>query len=128
LLCGIEGDGNAARGNGDAGGEVFELLIDDGGRGLDQDGAAAFALQGVELAGEFLPPLTFVEDGFSSGQPVEMGNDGFAVGQAIDADLPGHAWGEDLLGPAASDAEELFESCSVDPRIGQVAKMSGNRI
>ena len=110
------------RGDGHAFRQVLELLVDDGGGGGHQDTRSPLAIERVHPFGEAAAALLLVTGGFAGGETFEMGDQGLPVGYAVGADLTGDAGSQDLLGPAAADAQQTLERGAVDPAVGQGAK------
>jgi hypothetical protein len=102
-------------------GEIFELLDGDFGRGLHQQLGPfdAFLAQAGQDFGELMAPAPFVVGVLASGEAAQVGDQDMAIGQAVGADVVGDARSHDLLGAAASDAEQKLEGSPIDERAGK---------
>jgi hypothetical protein len=128
LLGVVEGNGDAAGFEADAGGEVLQFLREDLNRGLDQK-LGPFQLILMQLgedAGDLAAALELIKAVLAFGQAAQAGDQLIAIGQPARSNAIGDAGGHDLLGAAAADAEEEFDRRAIDERTGLRAQ-HGNR-
>ena len=121
LLGVLELDGNAARFQPHAFGEVFELLREDGDGGFDQERRPfqALLVKLGEDAGDLALALDLVEAVVALGEPAQAGDEEVSVGEAAGADAVGNGRRHDLLGAAAADAQEEFDRRPIHKRPGE---------
>lgn len=114
-------DGNAARFQTHALGEVFELLGEDGDGGLDQEWGPfqPFLVKLGQDPGDFALALDLIEAVVAVGEPAQAGDQEGAVGEAAGADAVGDGGGHDLLSAAAADAQEELDGGAIDEGAGK---------
>lgn len=112
LLWFLELDRDAAWFEAHPGGEVLKILIDDGGRRLDQQLGLSYPLlpQLFNEVCHFAPTLDLVRAFVAFGDPLESGDQSVPVGESVDADAAiENARRHDLLGASSADAEQELD-------------------
>jgi hypothetical protein len=130
LLGLVELDGESARFHAYPHGQALPLLVDNRHRGFDRQLRLLKPLppQLDHRPGDPLPALDFSPRLFARRDLFQPPEKGFPLGQPIGAHPFGHARGEDLLGAAASDAQERLHRGAVDKGAGQGAHRRANGI
>jgi hypothetical protein len=114
-------DDDAAGFEADARRQIFELLVEELGGRFDQQAGALPALlfQLGQLGGDLLAAALFVVMGIAVSKEAKVGDEGVPVCEAVGAEAAGYAGSQDLLGAAATYAEERFDGGAVDERAGK---------
>jgi hypothetical protein len=128
LLGGLEEDGDSPGAKLDAGREVSQRLVDDGGGRLDRNARLPGGAEPVEGLGEALSAPAFVGSGVAGRELPQVSDEPVAIGEAVGADLQRHAGSEDLLGAAAADPEHSLDGGAVDPGQGKGREFRQNLV
>jgi len=115
----FETDNNLACSELNAGREICKSLVKNGGGCFDGNAGLPGCAESIEGVGETVTPLAFKGSSVPGRQLPQVGDQPITICKTVGADLERHARSEDLLGPAAADAEEAFYGGTVNPRVGQ---------
>jgi hypothetical protein len=114
-------DDDPARFEADAGRQILKLLAENLGRCFDQQARplAALLFQLDQFVGDLLSAALFVVVAIALSQTAEVGDEGVPVGETVGADPLSDTGSQNLLGAAATNAQERFYSGAVDERAGK---------